>query len=230
MKTLTLLLALLTLPTVALADNLGTYPSGGTVPVTLLNTTGTGTPTQATDPRADIFCGPTKVVANAAMTLVEAATTGTATGGTTTTLADTARTEATGIWVGYVFRQTAGSNIGLEAIVTASVSGTLTFAPELPFAVAASDTYALFKPLYVSNWTVTGVTDGTGCTAVVSDVGSGTVAQRHAFVVDTVGGGGSSLTAQQVADAMQLLPGGIPAAGSINQKLDTITSKTRRIR
>ena len=230
MKKAVFLAALLAFPSVALADNLGTFSSGGTVPVTLLSTTGTGTPTQAADPRADVFCGGVKKVANAAMALVEAATTGTATGGTTTTLADTARTEATGTWVGYVARFTAGSNIGLEAIVTASVSGTLTFSPELPFAVSASDTYSLFKPLYVSNWTVTGVANGTGCTAVVSDVGSGTTARRHAFVVDTVGGGGTPLTQQQVADAMQLLPGGIPAAGSINQKLDTITSKTRRIR
>jgi len=85
-------------------------------------------------------------------------------GGTTTTMVDAARTEATDVWTGRLIRFTSGTNKNLVRRITAfnPATDTMTWSPAVNAAVGAGDTYELwmettnFNHLVVTGYSVSG--------------------------------------------------------------------------
>jgi len=167
---------------------LGSYATTDKVTVNTFFKSNTGTPTEPTALELNISCTDgttwTDHLTHQAVALKTAANTSTADSGSTTTLVDTALTEADDYWNGYILKFTSGSNNGLEAIVTDFVASTdtLTFAPEVPYSVG-TETFKLFKPHYAYTWTISGPADGDRCFADVIDIASTGKTQAYVFDV-----------------------------------------------
>lgn len=68
---------------------------------------------------------------------------GSATGGTTTTMINTAKAWTINNWANYQVRFTSGANAGQVRVITSNTANTLTLSVALPSAVASGDSYVL---------------------------------------------------------------------------------------
>jgi hypothetical protein len=202
--------------TTTLIDSSRTEPTGSFVGYTLSISTGTDFANSAivsaysatTHTFTLSSALPVATDATSVYTLTPPAVTGTATGGTTTTLIDTTLTQATGFFIGYTLRITAGTDAGQTAQVTAYNSSThtltlstaLTAAPDTTSAYRltfGSDTATVYYDTYGRATktedadgyvATTSFDDGTGAvTGTVSDSGTGHLNLTTSDVVDGLG-------------------------------------------
>jgi len=95
-------------------------------------------------------------------------------GSNTIRIIDAARTEATDVWAGKVVKFTSGTNSGLYRTITLfdPVTDTINFAPAVPTAVGAGDTYDIVESvltyrLVVTGYHITGVNTGAAFADVI---------------------------------------------------------------
>ena len=100
---------------------------------------------------------------------------GTATGGTTTTVQDTSRTWAVDQWAGYSVNMTSGSNTGVTKVILSNTGNTLTVTSAFASAIIAGDAYQIIAPASDSGTASGGTTTTLNDTAKtwVADIWTG---------------------------------------------------------